>query len=303
MGAKLGLVLLEQAGIGFRLYKLLIQAMTPGELLTYNVPLSLLNAFVGRRVIVRSGDPAAVVQDVLPQHLTGLVALQLLDISAPLDELEDWNPGLPIEIVLADPEPETMKLHRLCKLQRSHPVRVVIPVVPGFSKAARVASFLHLPVKLEGTQPDLLVIEELTETLDFFLHNKAVLQPIEYFSGLLTTVIHKQPVTLWEIQEEDPSSVRYITESGDETVARRPITVQDHDLDSFHFELTKYVLDPDAECASCEFFLNCGGYFKWPRRDFSCDGIKRVFERLRVAALEIHDDLSLYPVVRTEPAR
>jgi len=88
VGAKLGLVLLEQAGIGFRLYKLLIQAMTPGELLTYNVPLSLLNAFVGRCVIVRSGDPAAVVQDVLPQHLTGLVALQLLDISAPLDERE-----------------------------------------------------------------------------------------------------------------------------------------------------------------------------------------------------------------------
>jgi hypothetical protein len=64
--------------------------------------------------------------------------------------------------------------------------------------------------------------------------------------------------------------------------------------------LTRRVLAPEAECASCEFFLNCGGYFKWPNRDFSCDGIKRIFHRLSRAALELHDDLSLYPAVPTE---
>lgn len=272
------------------------------EQLTYNVALSLIDAYPDRRLIVRATDPAAVVQNVLPRHLNGLVALQLLDISADLEALDGWNPGLPIEVVLTDPEAETMKLYRLCKLQRSHPVRVVIPVVPGFSKAVRVASFLYVPVKLEGTQPDPELIEELSETLDFFLHNKAVSQPIEYFSGLLTTLIHKQPVTLWDIQEEDPALVRYITDHGVETIAKRPFSPPDEDLDHFRFELTKHVLNPEAECASCEFFLNCGGYFKWPNRDFSCAGVKRLFHRLRDAALELHDDLSLYPAVPTESA-
>jgi hypothetical protein len=275
--------------------------MTPEQLCTYNVPLALIDVYRDRPLIVRAADPAAVVQRVSPQHMSRLVAFQLLDICADLQELEDWHPGLPIEVVLADPESEVMKLYRLCRLQRSHPVRVVIPMVVGFSKAVRVASFLQLPVKLEGAQPDATLIEELSETLDFFLHNKAVSQPIEYFSGLLTTVIHKHPVTLWDIQEENPSQVRYVDDNGSETLARRPFTGEDCDLNRFHFELMKRVLSPEAECSSCEFFLNCGGYFKWPNSDFSCEGIKRVFHRLRDAALELHDDLSLYPI-HTESA-
>jgi hypothetical protein len=276
--------------------------MTPEHPCTYNVPLALIDSHPDRPLIVRAADPAAVVQRISPPHMSRLVALQLLDISADLQKLEDWHPGLPVEVVLGDPEGEVMKLYRLCRLQRSHPVRVLIPMVAGFSKAVRVASFLQLPVKLEGAQPDETLIEELSETLDFFLHNKAVLQPIEYFSGLLTTVIHKHPVTLWDIQEEGPSLVRYVDDDGSETLARRPFMPQDGDLNSFHFELTKRVLSPEAECSSCEFFLNCGGYFKWPNPDYSCEGIKRVLHRLRDAALELHDDLSLYPTVHTESA-
>ena len=274
--------------------------MTQEQLCTYNVPLALIDSYPDRPLIVRATDPAAVVQHLSPQHMSRLVALQLLDISADLQELEEWHPGLPIEVVLGDPEGEVMKLYRLCRLQRTHPVRVVVPIVPGFSKAVRVASFLQLPVKLEGAQPDARLIEELSETLDFFLHNNAVSQPIEYFSGLLTTVIHKHPVTLWDIQEEGPSLVRYVDDSGTETLARRPFTVPDGDLRTFRFDLTKRVLSPEAECSSCEFFLNCGGYFKWPNPDYSCEGIKRVFRRLRDAALELHDDLSLYSTFHTE---
>lgn len=195
-----------------------------------------------------------------------------------------------------------MKLYRLCKLQRSHPVRVVLPIVPGFGNAARVASFLHLPVKLEGTPPEPELMEEFSATLDFFLHNKAVCQPIDYFAGLLTAVLHKQPVTLWELQEEDPSIVVYVTADGGETIARPPFIDRGEDLASFRFELTRGVLEPEAECASCDFFLNCGGYFKWPNPDYSCADVKEVFQRVREAAYELQDDLSLYPIVPGEPA-
>lgn len=271
--------------------------MTEEKLCAYNIPLALIDSYPDRPLIVRAANPVAVVQTLSPQHLDNLVALQLLDIAADLDELEQWGAGLPIEMVLKDPESETMKLYRLCKLQRLHPVRVVAPIVAGFSKAVRVASFLRLPVKLEGTQPDPPLLEELAETLEFFLHNKAVSEPIDYFNGLLTAMLHKQPLTLWSIQEEDPALIRYVTDEGVETVARRPF-VRDEGLETFHFELMKRVLSDDAECASCEFFLNCGGYFKWPNREFSCAGIKRVLHRLRDAAYELQDDLSLYPTRR-----
>lgn len=265
----------------------------------YNVTLAYVDSYLNRPLIIRAFDPLTVVQTLLPHELENLVALQLLDISAELDVLEQWNPGLPIELVLNDPESETMKLYRLCKLQRSHPVRVVIPVVAGFGKAVRIASFLHLPVKLEGTQPNPSLIDELSETLEFFLHNKAVSEPVDYFQGLLTALLHNLPATLWFIQEEDPSLVRYVTDDGTETLARRPFDAVN--LDKFQFELMKRVLDPDAECASCEFFMNCSGYFKWPNPDYSCYGMKRVFWQVRTAAHELQDDLSLYPA-RTESA-
>jgi hypothetical protein len=269
--------------------------MAQENLCTYNVPLALVDSYLGRRLIVRACDPVDVVTTLSPEDFDSLVGLQLLDINADLALLEEWNPGLPIEVVLKDPEAETMKLYRLAKLQRTHPVRVVIPLVPEFSKAARVASFLNLPVKLEGAQPTSELIEELSETLDFFLHNKAVSQPVDYFSGLLVSFLHKVPVTLWEIQEENPGMVRYVTDDGVEAVARRPFMAASKDLDTFQFELTRRTLSPDSECASCEFFLNCGGYFKWPNLDFSCVEIKRILRRVREAAYELHDDLSLYP--------
>jgi len=276
--------------------------MTQQHLCTYNVPLALIDSYPNRRLIIRAADPVEVVQTLTPQHLDNLVALQLLDIKAELEELDGWNPGLPTEMVLQNPAGDTMKLYRLCRLQRSHPVRVLLPIVAGFSNAARVASFLHLPVKLEGASPDPELMEEFSATLDFFLHNKAVCQPIDYFGGLLTSLLHNQPVTLWELQEEDPAIVRYVTDDGMETIARPPFTPQGEDLGTFRFELTKRVLEPDAECASCDFFLNCGGYFKWPDPAFSCAGVKQVFQRVREAAHELQDDLSLYPTVPTESA-
>lgn len=272
--------------------------MTQKNLCTYNVPLAFVGSYPNRPLIIRTFDPALVVQTVSPQEVENLVVLQLLDIAAELDVLEQWNPGLPIEVVLKDPESETMKLYRVCRLQRSHPVRVVIPIVAGFSKAVRVASFLRLRIKLEGTQPSAELIDELSETLEFFLHNKAVCEPIDYFTGLLTAVLHKLPVTLWSIQEEDPSMVRYVADDGVETVARRPFKAQEKDLDKFHLEQIEQTLSPEAECASCEFFMNCGGYFKWPNHDFSCAGIKRILHRVHAAAHELQDDLSLYPARR-----
>ena len=49
------------------------------------------------------------------------------------------------------------------------------------------------------------------------------------------------------------------------------------------------------ECRTCEFLGSCGGYFKWPRRDYQCVGVKQLFEQLRAAALELRRDLAKAP--------
>lgn len=269
---------------------------------TYNVPLSLVSDYKNCRLVVRAVDPVTLADSLASEPNDDIVMLQLLDISVDLDALATSGYGIPIEVVLDDPQTEAAKLYRVMKLQRTHPVRIVIPVVAGFSKAIKVASSLNLPIKLEGTQPEPAVVEELCEALDHYLHSKAVAQPIDYFSGLLMVRLHKVPITLWEIQEEDPASVRYITDDGHEVVARRPFTSNNESLDSFRFKLTERVLNEGEECATCEFFPECAGYFKWPDRSFSCNGIKRVLHKLQQAAKELEDDLSAYPTDLTEPA-
>lgn len=266
---------------------------------TYNVPLEFVSAYKDCRLVMRARDPVALADSLAADPREDIVMLQLLDISAELDVLTTSGYGTPIEIVLNDPQNEAAKLYRVMHLHRTHPVRVVIPVVAGFSKAVKVASSLHIPIKLEGTQPEPDVVEELHATLDYFLHHQSVSQPIEYFSGLLMARLHKVPITLWDIQEEDPASVRYITDDGEEVIARAPFDNGDDDLNSFRLALTERVLGAGEECASCQFFPECGGYFKWPDRNFSCEGIKRVLHKLRDAAHELEDDLASFP----EPAR
>ena len=40
------------------------------------------------------------------------------------------------------------------------------------------------------------------------------------------------------------------------------------DLDTFLTDLKVAVLAEESECSHCEFLAHCGGYFKWPRKDY-----------------------------------
>jgi hypothetical protein len=109
------------------------------------------------------------------------------------------------------------------------------------------------------------------------------------------------------VQEEDPAVLLYITEDGRKTIAQRlvntSVSSMTDNLGSFVADLKAKLLAEQGECASCEFFAHCGGYFKWPRRDFICDAVKTVFHALREAAGELEHYLAAFLHARTEAAR
>jgi hypothetical protein len=132
--------------------------------------------------------------------------------------------------------------------------------------------------------------------LDFYLHHTSVSQPVEFFHTALLSFYHQAPATLWAIQEEDPADVRYVTADGRETIARRPVGVcVTGDLGSFVADCQKALLAERGECCSCAFFAHCGGYFKWPRTDYDCSGVKMLFRTLRDASEALRHDLQLLP--------
>jgi hypothetical protein len=267
----------------------------------YNIPVHLVPAYRGRKVLVRSQDPIELVQALPDGALETLVGVQLLSLTADVDALADWGYGVPVDLVMLSPETEFPLLYRHAKLLDKHPVRVSIPVLPGLFKAVKVASALRFTVKLEVGQPDPAAVEAMQSVLDFYLHHTSVSQPVEFFHTSLRSFYNRSPVTLWDVQEEDPAYVRYVTDDGRETIARRPVGVRvTGDLGSFVAALQQALRAERGECGDCEFLAHCGGYFKWPRKDYGCSGVKTLFHTLRDAGEALRRDLDAFIAARKE---
>jgi hypothetical protein len=263
----------------------------------YNIPQQQLSADRPGQWIIRANDPAALVAALAAENPERVAAVQLLSLAADSEALNAWAPGVPIELVLVDPASEYPLLYRHTNLLDNHPVRAVVPVRPGFIKAIKVAVSLDFAVRLEVEQPEPALIEELVAALEFYLRQPTVAQPIEFFHGTLLGFYHDDPLPLWITLDEDPQYLRHVADDGAESRYGRlagsgdAVVAPEAGLDVW----IEQVLATTEDCRSCEFLRSCGGYFKWPRRDYDCAGVKRLFEQLRMAALELRRDLDTAP--------
>ncbi len=261
--------------------------------LIYDIPERQVPRYQNRRLIVRTRDPVRLATALAEEDLERVIAARLLIVDADSEPLHAWAPGLPLELVANDPATEFPLLYRHTHLLENHPVRIAIAVRPGFAKAVRLAVALDFAVRLEVGQPDPALIEELMEVLGFYLRQPTVAQPVEFFHGTLLGFFHDEPAPLWVVLDENPQYQRQVNDDGTEDLPGRlagaSITLAaDADLG----EWMEQALAVDDECQRCEFLKSCGGYFKWPRRDYDCAGVKRLFGELRDAAAELRHDLS-----------
>lgn len=267
--------------------------LIPMNELIYDIPAELLPMYRGKRLVVRVRDPGLLPALLAAENPESIVSVRLLSLAADSEALNAWAPGLPLELIMADPAAEFPLLYRHVNLNDHHPVRVVIPVSPGFGKAVKVAVALDFSVLLAVGQPDPALITELTEVAMFYLRQPTVTQPVEFFHSTLLGFYHDDPMPLWIMADEDPRYQRYITDAGLECLPGRLASVERTRNLSVHSDpAIEQVLAESAECQGCEFLQNCGGYFKWPNRDYDCAGIKTLLGELRDAAAELRRDLA-----------
>ncbi len=264
--------------------------------LIHEVSAERVAAHQGQRLIVRAREPAVLAAALTDEQLGRIVGARLLSLAVDSEPLNAWAPGLPMDLVMTDPDTEFPLLYRHAELLDHHPVRVIIPVRPGFAKAVKVAISLHFAVWLEPGQPDPARVEELVEVMAFYLRQSTVAQPVEFFHSALLGFYHDDPAPLWVVLDTDPRYLRVVADDGAESLPGRLAGVTatiaaDADLGEW---ITRVLATAD-ECRSCEFLTNCGGYFKWPHRDYDCAGVKRLFSELRDAAAELRRDLDTGP--------
>lgn len=265
--------------------------------IVYNIPPTVLGAYRGRDLIVRSDRPEVLLDHLGADDIKYLAYVQLCSLPEDIDCLIHWSEGLAIDLVLSDPLADFAQLYRYAKLLDNHPVRVSVPVVTGFDKAVRLALSLQFAVKLEVGQPDARLVEVLAVLLDAYLHRPTVSQPIEPFHSLLLAFLQDEPVSLWAIQEEDPALVRLVDEHGEERLPGKLADVAPAiDPTGFVERWGETLVEEGAACAHCDFFRCCGGYFKWPQRDYDCSGVKGIFETLQQAGADLRRDLAAIPI-------
>ena len=261
--------------------------------ITYNIPARLVPVFRGRKMIVRSHDPSEIVQNVTDGDHGDISYIRLLSLTGEIDVLMGWGYGIPVDLVVSDPCRDLPLLYRYAPLLEVHPIRVSVPLVPGFGNVVKLAVSLGFAVKVEGGQPEESLSDELQRIARFYLHQSTVSEPIEFFHSLFLAFYHQDPVTLWIIQEEDPSLIRSITDRGEESLPGRLAGAGDNQgLSTFLRELRDGTAAEPGECAGCEFLRQCLGYFKWPRKEYRCDVVKGLMHTLYSAAEELRADMA-----------
>ncbi len=264
--------------------------------LIHEVSVERVVAHHGQRLIVRAREPAVLTTTLTDEQLERVVGARLLSLAADSEPLHGWAPGLPVDLIMTDPDTEFPLLYRHVELLDHHPARVIVPARPGFAKAVKVAISLNFAVWLEPGQPEPALVEELVEVMAFYLRQPTVAQPVEFFHSALLGFYHDEPMSLWEVLDTDPRYLRVVAADGAESLPGRLAGVEipvatDADLG----EWIARILATADECQGCEFLASCGGYFKWPRRDYPCAGVKRLFGLLRDAAAELRRDLGSIP--------
>ncbi|GBC62079.1 hypothetical protein DENIS_3042 [Desulfonema ishimotonii] len=252
--------------------------------MTYCIPVSAIGSYRHQQVIIRAADPSD-----FAEYLTGPLPertdyLRITSLAGDPGPLAGLPPSIAVDLVIRDTASETHRLYDYASQLRQRPLRVSVPAEPGFSGAVRLAASLALPVRLDIVQPDADVTEELGRVLHDYLHQTTVTQPVEFFHSLLFAFYHRTPLTLWEIQEEDPRRYRHIADSGEESDPGRLRSLR---ADAFPPEQA-------GECLGCRFFSHCAGFFKHPDPDFSCAGVLSLLDTLRAAAEEIREDMARF---------
>jgi hypothetical protein len=261
----------------------------------YNVPVALFERYRERQLIVRSHNPEELLEKLSGEGLERVAYVQLLSLDAEIDGLMRWEHPIPIDLAVLDQETDLPLLYRYSPLLDRRPIRVSVPVAPGFSRPAKLAVSLNFAVKLDVSQPGGALIEELMHFANYYLHQSTVSRPVEFFHSMFLAFYHNTPASLWDIQEENPLIMRYVTDHGEEVLSRR-LSEGDYDIKSFPEEDKVTLTALRGACSGCEFIEYCAGYFKWPRRDYCCDGVKTIFRFLESTAGELRGDMASFHV-------
>ena len=247
----------------------------------------------GRSLIVRTDNLSELNKSLTSEVLKNIVNIQLLTLQDTV-LLNSHIYDAPLDLVVSDPMRDLPRLYNYKQWANKYPVQISVQAAPGFVKTVKLAAALNFAVRLLPGQPDSEQVKEIALLLNFYLHQSTVTQPIEFFHTMLFAFFNDEPLNMWTVLEENPLQYRYITDQGRETLSARFADIElPDDLNAFEVTMIKPLREEVPECRNCEFLANCDTYFKWPNREFRCDGVKMLLRTLKDVAAELKRDYAV----------
>ena len=180
-----------------------------------------LDGYQDKAVTVRSPDAGALIEafSAVPQEK--LLFLQVLSMDCDADALLHLGGARCRSTWSWSTRPRSSRLHPLRRAAGTHPVRVTVRAAAGMTKAVKVAEALNFSVKLDVGQPDAAVGEELLALAEYYLRGANVTRPVEPLHALFLSFFSGNATNLWQLQEEDPATDRYVGDDGRRSLLER----------------------------------------------------------------------------------
>ena len=238
-----------------------------------------------------------------PTKLLGdrVVGVELEKLADDVSLLSALPQGLSITLNLRPAE--AANVYTSSWLSDRFSLAVLMDVEKGLLEGVRIVTSAQIPVviNLDSLSDD----SELISVLDYYLHERHLQVPIEFFHSLFTAQIQGAALSLADVYPESPERHLYVDESGAITGSARLAragkffgsVTEDPQIDR-ESALYKLLINPKkslflsgSSCASCEAFDVCAGYLRIVDTSFDCTMWLQMFREIKATAKEIVEDL------------
>ena len=266
-----------------------------------NVPAALCDDVDFGSVIIRSGSCG----DIVRAHKAlgdRIVGVELEKLSDDVSLLSALPQGISLTLKLRPVE--AANVYTSSWLSDRFALAALMDVEKGLLEGVRIVTSAQIPVviNLDSLSDD----SELISVLDYYLHDRHLQVPIEFFHSLFTARIQGKTVSLAEVYPENPEQHMYVYESGAIAGSSRlakagkffgSITADPQiDRESAPYKtlinLKKSLFLSGSSCVSCEAFDVCAGYLRIVDTNFDCGPWLRMFKEIKATAKEIVEDLT-----------
>jgi hypothetical protein len=230
-----------------------------------------------------------------------VVGIELLGVPEDLSELARLPLGMPLTWHL--PVSAAPQVYTHTWLLEHFDLAVLMSAGPGFFRAAKTVTCAGIPVIIGlDTDSD---CSELVSLLDFYLHDRYLQVPMEFFQTMFASRVSGVNVSLAEIYTERPDRMLYVDDRGNVTASSRLAQAgkffgclskelridEQSDLYRFLQNPRKSLFLSGSPCAVCASFDLCEGYLRFVDPNFACEGFMPLFETIKREAAELARDL------------